>query len=234
LNGASVMLNGFASSQDVEKLRNSFQKGGIRVGYHGANLMKADEIVSLIQTTQSELGSCDILINNAGIQYVSSIEQFPAQKWDDIIAVNLTAVFHTTKHALPMMRQRGYGRILNVSSVHGLVASVNKSAYVAAKHGVMGLTKTTALETAGSGVTCNAINPGWVLTPLVQAQIDAKAQQKHISVQQATEELLSEKQPSKQFVTAEHIGQTALFLCSEAASQITGIAVPVDGGWTSQ
>jgi len=173
-------------------------------------------------------------VNNAGIQHVAPVDQFPEEKWDAIMAINLSAVFHGIKAVLPGMKSRGWGRIVNVSSVHGLVASVNKSAYVAAKHGVVGLTKAVALETAGSGVTINTVCPGWVLTPLVQAQIEAKAKREGISIEDANVSLVGEKMPSKQFVHADFIGDTVLFFCSPAAKQLTGTSLPVDGGWTSQ
>jgi 3-hydroxybutyrate dehydrogenase len=175
-----------------------------------------------------------VQVNNAGIQHISPIESFPPEKWDLILAINLSSAFHASRLTLPAMRQKKWGRIINVASVHGLVASVNKSAYVAAKHGIVGFTKATALETAGSGVTCNAICPGWVLTPLVQAQIDLRAQQQGISGEKAKVDLLSEKQPSKEFVQPDHLGHLAAFLCSEAASQMTGITLPMDGAWTAQ
>lgn len=180
------------------------------------------------------LGSVDILVNNAGIQHVSPVEEFPEEKWDAIMAINLSALFHGIKAVLPDMKARGWGRIVNVSSVHGLVGSVNKSAYVAAKHGVVGLTKAVALETAGTGVTINTVCPGWVLTPLVQAQIDAKAKAKNISVEQASIDLVGEKMPSKQFVQSSFIGETVAFFCSPDAHQLTGTSLPVDGAWVSQ
>jgi len=180
------------------------------------------------------MGGLDILVNNAGIQFVSPVENFPKDKWDSIIAINLSAVFHTIKESLPEMRLQKWGRILNISSVHGLVGSVHKSAYVASKHGVVGLTKVVALETAGTGITCNCINPGWVRTPLVEKQIEARAIQKKISTETAAEDILSEKQPSKQFVKIRELASTVVFLCSDDSSQITGISIPIDGGWTSQ
>lgn len=175
-----------------------------------------------------------ILVNNAGIQHVAPVEDFPAEKWDQIIAINLSSAFHTTRRAVPHMRKGGWGRIINIASVHGLVASAEKSAYVAAKHGIVGLTKVVALENAGTGVTCNAICPGWVRTPLVERQIEARAQQEGISVEEASRSLLGEKQPSMRFTTPEQLGEVALFLCSAAADNITGMSLPVDGGWTAQ
>jgi len=174
------------------------------------------------------------LINNAGIQFVSPVENFPVDKWDQIIAINLSSVFHTIRGVIPLMKQQKWGRIINISSVHGLVASIHKSAYVASKHGVVGLTKTVALETAGSGITVNCINPGWVLTGLVEKQIETRATEKGITMEAAKTDLLAEKQPSKQFVAISQLADTAIFLCSDSASQITGISIPVDGGWTAQ
>jgi 3-hydroxybutyrate dehydrogenase len=188
----------------------------------------------MVGATIAEFGQLDILINNAGIQYTAPIEQFPPDRWDAIIAINLSANFHTIRAALPDMRQRNWGRIINIASTHGLVASSEKSAYVAAKHGVVGLTKVVALETAPAGITCNAICPGWVLTPLVEKQINDRASREGISVDRAKAELLAEKQPSHEFATPEQIGALAVFLCSDAAAQITGATLPVDGGWTAQ
>jgi len=187
-----------------------------------------------VRYAEKALGSVDILVNNAGIQHVDAVEEFPPERWDAVIAVNLSSNFHAIRAALPQMRKRGWGRIINVASAHGLVASSGKAAYVAAKHGVIGLTKVVALETATTGITCNAICPGWVLTPLVEKQIEANAKRERISVEQAKTQLLAEKQPSKEFATPEQIGALAVFLCSEAAAQIRGAALPVDGGWTAQ
>jgi 3-hydroxybutyrate dehydrogenase len=188
----------------------------------------------MVASAQKAFGGVDILVNNAGIQHVAPVEQFPEDKWDAIIAINLSSAFHATKAALPGMRARKWGRIINIASAHGQVASAEKSAYVSAKHGIIGLTKTVALETAGSGITCVAICPGWVLTPLVQKQIDAKAAAGNLSAEAAKMALLGEKQPSKEFTTPEQIGQTVLFLCSPAAEQITGSAIALDGGWLAQ
>ena len=233
--GADVVLNGFGDAAAIEELRAGMAADfGVRVGYHGADLSKPAEIGDLIGYAVREFGSVDILVNNAGIQHVAPVEEFAPERWDAVIAINLSAVFHGIHHALPVMKQRGWGRIISVSSVHGLVASVNKSAYVAAKHGVIGLTKTVALETAGTGVTCNAICPGWVLTPLVQKQIDALAAGKGIPEPQAKAELLGAKQPSGEFVTPDQLGALAVFLCSDAAAQMTGGSVTMDGGWTAQ
>jgi len=233
--GADLVLNGFGDAATIEALRSSLEGGcGVRVTYHGADLATAAGVEDLVRHAEATLGAVDILVNNAGIQYVSPIEEFPVERWDAVIAINLSAVFHGTRCALPGMKARGWGRIVNIASAHGLVASVNKSAYVAAKHGVIGLTKTTALETAGTGVTCNAICPGWVLTPLVQKQVDALAASKGLDDAHARAELLGAKQPSGQFVTPEQLGALAVFLCSDAAAQMTGASLPMDGAWTAQ
>ncbi|MBP2228399.1 3-hydroxybutyrate dehydrogenase [Azospirillum agricola] len=233
--GADLVLNGFGERDAIEDLRRSIaSEFGVRATHHGADLSKPDEIAALVAHAEAEFGRVDVLVNNAGIQHVAPVEEFPVERWDAVIAINLSAVFHGIHHALPGMRQRGWGRIVNIASVHGMVGSVNKTAYVAAKHGVVGLTKVVALETAGSGVTCNAICPGWVLTPLVQKQIDALALSKGISVEEAGRLLVGEKQPSKSFVTPAQLGELAVFLCSGAADQMTGSAVTMDGGWTSQ
>jgi len=227
-------LNGFGDRKHIEHISKEIaQANKTKIGYHPANLSKSAEIKDMIDYANNLLGKVDILVNNAGIQHVSPIESFPPEKWDDIIAVNLTAAFHTTRHVLAQMKQRKWGRIINISSVHGLVASADKSAYVAAKHGLVGFTKVTALETAGTGVTANCINPGWVRTALVESQIEAKAKQLNISITQATEQLLAEKQPSKQFVQVDDLAQTVLFLCGEHANQMTGTSLVLDGGWTA-
>ena len=233
--GADLLLNGFGDAAEIEKLRAGLAKEmGIRVAYSRADMSKPVEIAGMIEQATKELGRVDILVNNAGIQHTSPIEAFPAEKWDAIIGINLSATFHAIRAALPQMKSRNWGRIINIASAHGLVASVNKVAYVAAKHGVIGLTKVVALETATTGVTCNAICPGWVLTPLVQKQVDDWAARDNISNEQAKLALLSEKQPSRDFVTPEQLGGTAVFLCSDAAAQIRGASLSVDGGWTSQ
>ena len=231
LRGANIMLNGFG---DVEGAKASFSDLDVAVGYHGADMSKPAEIAEMITFAQTRFGSLDILVNNAGIQFVAKVEAFPAEKWDAIIAINLTSAFHTTRLALPAMKAAGWGRILNIASVHGLVASAEKSAYVAAKHGLIGFTKTIALETATSGVTVNAICPGWVLTPLVQKQVDARAAADGIDNAEAARRLLGEKQPSMRFTTPEQLGELAVFLCSPAASNLTGAAINVDGGWVAQ
>ncbi len=233
--GANVMLNGFGDAAEIEKTRQAMaQKHAVQVGYSGADMSKPAEIRQMVQDTVAQFGSLDVLVNNAGIQHTAPVDEFPEDRWDAIMAINLSAAFHAIKAAVPGMRQRGWGRIINPASVHGLGASVNKAAYVAAKHGVIGLTKVTALELANAGITCNAICPGWVRTPLVEKQIEARAQQAGISVDEAKQRLLSEKQPMTEFSTPESIGALAVFLCSDAAATMTGISLPVDGGWTAQ
>jgi len=233
--GAAVMLNGFGDAATIEAARTEIAGlSGARVGFHGADLSKPAEVEALFAEARKTVGAPDILVNNAGIQHTAAIEDFPPERWDAVIAINLSAVFHCTRLALKDMRARNWGRIINIASAHGLVASVQKAAYVAAKHGVLGLTKVTALETAETGITCNAICPGWVLTPLVQKQIDALAEREKLSPDAARMRLLGEKQPSRAFVTPDQLGGLAVFLCSEAAQQIRGAAMPVDGGWTAQ
>jgi 3-hydroxybutyrate dehydrogenase len=233
--GANLMLNGFGDAAKIEALRAGLAKEfGVEVAYSGADMSKPDQIHAMVEAAAAKLGAVDILVNNAGIQHTAPVESFPPERWDAIIAINLSSVFHAIQAALPGMRKRNWGRIINIASTHGLVASVEKSAYVAAKHGVLGLTKTVALETATTGITCNAVCPGWVLTPLVQQQIDARAKREGISIDAAKAGLLGEKQPSGEFATPEQIGGVCAFLCSDAAMQIRGIAVPVDGGWLAQ
>jgi 3-hydroxybutyrate dehydrogenase len=229
--GANVMLNGFG---EVEAAKAEVAALGVAVGYHGADMSQPGEIAEMISACQSQFGALDILVNNAGIQYVAPVDEFPVERWDAIIAINLSSAFHTTRLALPGMKARGWGRIINVASVHGLVASANKSAYVAAKHGIIGLTKTTALETATTGVTANAICPGWVLTPLVQNQVDARAAAEGVSNEEAKRRLLAEKEPSLQFTTPEELGAMAVFMCSPAADNLRGAAINMDGGWVAQ
>ncbi|AGW89701.1 MULTISPECIES: 3-hydroxybutyrate dehydrogenase [Cupriavidus] len=231
--GANIIVNGFG---DADAAKNEIAQAGqgIRVGYHAADMSKAAEIEDMMRYAESDFGGADILVNNAGIQHVASIEDFPPERWDAIIAINLTSAFHTTRLVLPGMKQKNWGRIINVASTHGLVASANKSAYVAAKHGIVGFTKVTALETAQTGVTANAICPGWVLTPLVQKQVEARAQKEGIPVEQAKRELVLEKQPSGQFVTPDELGALAVFLSSEAARQVRGAIWNMDGGWVAQ
>ncbi len=233
--GADIVLNGFGDAAEIEKLRAGLaEKHGVKVIYDGADLSKGSAVRELVENTVRQLGRIDILVNNAGIQHTALIEDFPAEKWDAILALNLSAVFHGTAAALPHMKKQGSGRIINIASAHGLVASASKSAYVAAKHGVVGFTKVTALETAGQGITANAICPGWVRTPLVEKQITALAEKNGVDQEAAARDLLSEKQPSLQFVTPEQLGGTAVFLASDAAAQITGTTVSVDGGWTAR
>jgi 3-hydroxybutyrate dehydrogenase len=229
--GANIVMNGFgdyaAAKAEIEAL-------GVKVGYHGADMSKPAEIEAMMAYATTEFGGVDILVNNAGIQHVSPIESFPTERWDAIIAINLTSAFHTTRLAIPSMRAKNWGRIINIASAHGLVASANKTAYVAAKHGIVGLTKSVALEVATTGITVNAICPGWVLTPLVQKQIDARALAANITLEQATKELLGEKEPSLQFTTPEQLGDMAVFMCSAAANNVRGVAWANDGGWTAQ
>ncbi|HSN33332.1 MAG TPA: 3-hydroxybutyrate dehydrogenase [Ideonella sp.] len=229
--GANVVLNGFGDSTGPKAEVGAF---GTRVGYHGADMSKPAEIEAMMAYAAAEFGGVDVLVNNAGIQHVAPVETFPAERWDAIIAINLSSAFHTTRLAIPGMRARSWGRIVNIASTHGLVASAQKSAYVAAKHGIVGLTKAVALETATTGITVNAICPGWVLTPLVQKQIDDRAAREKISADAASRALLGEKQPSLQFTTPEQLGELAVFLCSPAADNVRGVAWAVDGGWTAQ
>ncbi len=229
--GANIVLNGFG---DVDGPKAEIAALGAQVGYHGADMSKPAEIEAMVQYATNTFGGVDILVNNAGIQHVARVENFPVEKWDAILAINLSSAFHATRLALPGMQAKNWGRIINVASVHGLVGSAEKSAYVAAKHGVVGLTKVTALENATTGVTCNAICPGWVLTPLVQKQVDAKAAARGISNAEATKLLLGEKEPSMQFTTPEELGALAVFLCSAAGNNVRGVAWNMDGGWAAQ
>ena len=229
--GVSLMLNGFG---DVEGAIRQMRGLDAEVDYHPADMSKPHEIESLMEYCLSKFGRVDVLVNNAGVQHVASVEDFPVERWDAVLAINLSAAFHTTRLALPGMKQRNWGRIINIASVHGLVASAHKSAYVAAKHGLVGFTKSVALETATTGVTVNAICPGWVLTPLVQKQIDDKAALNAWSVEESAMQLLAEKQPSKQFVTPDQIADLVVFLCSPTADSIRGAAWNIDGGWFAQ
>ena len=230
--GAHVVLNGFGDHQaPQEAVQAAGRQHGVRTGFHGADLSKPEQITELMAYAERDFGGVDILVNNAGIQFVAPVEDFPVEKWDAILAINLSSAFHTTRLALPGMKRKGWGRIINIASAHGLVASAGKSAYVAAKHGIVGLTKAVALETARTGITVNAICPGWVLTPLVQKQIDDRARNEGITVEQARRDLLGEKQPSLEFVTPEQLGELAVFLCSPAADQVRGAAWNMDGGW---
>jgi len=229
--GANIMMNGFGEKDAAIAEVKAY---GVEVEYHGADMSKPAEIEDMMRTAEKRFGAVDILVNNAGIQHVANVEDFPVDRWDAIIAINLSSAFHTSRMALPGMKQRNWGRIINLASVHGLVGSAQKSAYVAAKHGIVGLTKVTALETAQTGVTCNAICPGWVLTPLVQKQVDARAEKDQVSNDEAKKRLLSEKQPSGEFVSPEQLAALAVFFCSPAASQIRGVAWNMDGGWVAQ
>jgi len=232
--GAGVMLNGFGAQAEIEAARREVEGAGVRVLYSPADMSKPDEIRTMIETAAAELGSVDILVNNAGIQHVSPVEDFPVEKWNAILAINLSAAFHATRAAVPGMKRRGWGRIINTASAHSLVASPFKSAYVAAKHGIAGFTKAVALELATSGVTVNAISPGYVWTPLVERQIPDTARTRGISEEAVKREVILAAQPTKEFVTVEEVAAVALFLCGDAARSITGANLSVDGGWTAQ
>ncbi|GAB3766562.1 3-hydroxybutyrate dehydrogenase [Ramlibacter monticola] len=229
--GANIVLNGFG---DAEGPKAEVAALGVKVGYHGADMSKPAEIEAMMHYVAETFGRTDVLVNNAGIQHVAKVEDFPPERWDAVIAINLTSAFHTTRLALPAMKKANWGRIINVASVHGLVASAEKAAYVAAKHGIVGLTKVTALETATTGITCNAICPGWVLTPLVQKQVDAKAAALGVSNEESKKQLLAEKEPSLQFTTPEELGELAVFFCSDAGKNVRGVAWNMDGGWVAQ
>jgi len=233
--GANLVLNGFGREDEITALREQLERShGVKVVYSAADMARPADIQSMVAQAIQTFGAVDILVNNAGIQHVAPIEEFPLDKWDAILAINLTSSFHTIRAALPRMKERGWGRIVNIASAHGLVASPFKSAYVAAKHGLVGLTKTVALEAAGKGITCNAICPGWVRTPLVEKQIDDQARINGLSREEVIPKIILERQPSKQFVKVEEIAATAVFLCSEGAASITGTSVSVDGGWVAQ
>ncbi|SFU29735.1 3-hydroxybutyrate dehydrogenase [Pseudoduganella namucuonensis] len=233
--GANVMLNGFGDAGAIADLAASLRaEHGVAVAHSAADMARPEQIEAMVAEAAALFGAVDILVNNAGIQHTARVEDFPAERWEQIMAINLSSNFYATRAALPGMQRRGWGRIINIASVHGLVASANKAAYVAAKHGVIGLTKTVALENARGGVTCNAICPGWVLTPLVQRQIDDLAAREGLSPEAARARLLGEKQPSQEFATPEQIGALAVFLCSPGANQIRGAALNVDGGWAAQ
>ena len=229
--GARIVLNGFGDNAGPQA---EIAALGVEVAYHGADMSRPSEIEAMMRDAAQRFGRVDILVNNAGIQHVARIENFPVDRWDAIIAINLSSAFHATRLALPAMQAANWGRIVNVASAHGLVASAEKSAYVASKHALVGLTKVTALENATTGITCNAICPGWVLTPLVQKQVDAKAAALGISNAQATELLLGEKEPSRQFTTPEELGELAVFFCSSAGNNVRGVAWNMDGGWVAQ
>jgi 3-hydroxybutyrate dehydrogenase len=233
--GANIVLNGFGNRDEIEVLRRDVERDhDVRAIYDGADMSKGAAVRGLIAATIETLGRVDILVSNAGIQFTAPVEEFPAEKWDGILAINLSAAFHGIAAAVPQMKKQGWGRIINIASAHGLVGSAHKAAYVAAKHGLVGLTKVVGLETAGTGITANAVCPGWVLTPLVEKQIADMAAAKRISLEEARLALLGEKQPSLTFVTPEQLGGTVAFLCSPAADQITGTAIAVDGAWTAQ
>lgn len=228
------MLNGFGDPAAIEEVRRSLvRRFGVEALYHGADMTRPDEIADLIAATERAFGAVDVLVNNAGVQHTDRIEDFPTDKWDALIAINLSAVFHGTAAALPGMRRRGWGRIVNIASNHGFGGGVTKCAYVAAKHAVLGLTKVAALETAGSGITCNAICPGWVKTPLVDRQIAARAARDGLDIEEATWRLLIEQQPSGRFTTFDQLAGAALFLCGDAAANMTGGTITQDGGWTA-
>jgi len=233
--GADLMLNGFGDKTEIETIRAGIEKDfGVKARYSGADMSKPAEIAAMIATTEKESGALDVLVNNAGIQHVANIEDFPVEKWDAVIAINLSSSFHTIRAAVPGMKKRKWGRIINIASAHGLVASVQKAAYVAAKHGLVGLTKVVAMETANAGITCNAICPGWVMTALVAQQIEARAKTAGQSFDEAKRVLVSEKQPMHEYTMPENIGALAVFLSSDAAATITGSAYSIDGGWTAQ
>jgi len=231
--GADIMLNGFGDPEAIEAIRTEIERSGVRVRYSAADLTKAEAIEQLMAQTRDELGGPDILINNAGMQHVAPIDQFPVEKWDLILALNLTAAFHTIRLALPAMKEKGWGRIINTASAHSLVASPNKAPYVAAKHGIAGLTKAVALETATSGVTVNCISPGYVWTPLVENQIPDTMKARGLTREQVMNDVLLAAQPTKKFVTVDQVAALALFLCRDEASAITGANLSMDGGWTA-
>lgn len=234
-NGANIVLNGLGDAAEIEQSRAAIEKDfGVRCLYSPANMLKPDEIADMMHMAETDLGSVDILVNNAGIQFVAPVEEFPLEKWDAIIGINLSSAFHTIRAAIPGMKKRGWGRIINTASAHALVASPYKAAYVAAKHGIAGLTKTVALEVAEQGITVNAICPGYVWTPLVEKQVPDTAKARGISEEEVKRDVLLKAQPTKQFVTVEQVAAVALFLCSDAAASITGSIMPIDGGWTAQ
>lgn len=233
--GCNIMTNGFGDKAAIDKevaaLKDSYK---VQVDYSPADMSKPKEIAEMVAQCERVLGSCDILVNNAGIQFTARVEAFPVEKWDAIIAINLSSAFHAARAALPGMQKNKFGRIINIASAHGLVASANKAAYVAAKHGIVGLTKVIALENAPANITCNAICPGWVHTPLVQKQIEDKAKEKSISIEESTNQLLGEKQPNMRFIKPEQIGEMIVFLCDDNGSAMTGEIISMDGGWTAQ
>jgi 3-hydroxybutyrate dehydrogenase len=232
--GASVMLNGLGDANEIETVRAAIEtEFNVKARYSPADMSKAEEITEMVSQAQRELGSVDILVNNAGIQHVAPIDEFPPEKWNQVIAINLTAAFHTTRAAVPLMKAKGWGRIINIASAHGLIASPFKSAYIAAKHGIVGLTKTVALETAEQGITCNAICPGWVKTPLVEKQIDAQAKAHNLPPDEVVRKVILERQPTKKFVKIEEVAALAVFLAGDSAASITGASMSIDGGWVA-
>jgi len=233
--GANTIINGFGDAAAIEKERTGLeQEFGVKARYSGADMTKPAEIAEMIRATEAEFGSLDVLVNNAGIQHVANVEDFPIEKWDAVIEINLSSSFHTIRASVPGMKRRKWGRIINIASAHGLVASAQKVAYVSAKHGLVGMTKVVAIETANSGITCNAICPGWVLTPLVEQQINERAKAAGQTFDEAKVALVSEKQPMHEFTKPENIGALAVFLASDAAASITGSAYSIDGGWVAQ
>lgn len=233
--GADLLLNGFGEAREIERLRSEIVEGfGVRVGYCGADVARSEQVTAMVRQAHDELGALDILVNNAGVQFTAPVQDFPDEQWDRIIGINLSGAFHATKAVIPGMTRRGWGRIVNIASAHGLVGSPDKVAYVAAKHGLIGITKVTAIELANSGITVNAICPGWVLTPLVQAQLQARARDGNTTVEALTDAFVGEKQPMTKFTTAEQIGAFVVFLCSDAAATLTGASLPIDGGWTAR
>ncbi len=232
--GASVMLNGFGDPAAIAALQEELGRAyDVRVGYHGADMSRPDEVAALVHATREQLGGLDVLVNNAGIQHTAPIESFPRERWDAVLAINLSAAFHAMQAVIPGMKAAGWGRIINIASAHGLVASAQKSAYVAAKHGLIGLTKVGAIEMAGDGITVNAICPGWVLTPLVEAQLTDRAAREGASIEDVKRRLLMEKQPMAEFTTPASLGALAVFLCSDAARTMTGASLSMDGGWVA-
>ena len=233
--GANVTLNGFGDPKAIEQERSDLEESfGVKAAYSNADVTQPVEIADLITSAEQTFGGIDVLVNNAGIQYVANVEDFPPEKWDAVIATNLSAAFHTCHCAVPGMKRRGWGRIINIASAHGLVASPGKAAYVAAKHGVVGLTKVVAIETAEDGITCNAICPGWVMTPLVAQQVETRASAAGQSFDEAKQEFVAEKQPMPRYTRPEDIGALAVFLAGDAAATITGACYSIDGGWTAQ
>jgi 3-hydroxybutyrate dehydrogenase len=230
--GADILMNGFGDPAEIEKLRVDVEKShGVRAAFFAADIAKPDEAAAMVKNAQDKLGGLDIVVNNAGVQFTANIEDFPLEQWSRIISINLSGAFHVMKAAIPAMKAKGWGRIINIASAHGLVGSAQKAAYVAAKHGILGLTKVAAIELANTGVTCNAICPGWVLTPLVEAQLQDRAKNEGKDIEKVKDEFLAEKQPMHRFSTPEEIGAAAVYLCSEGARTVTGIPLSVDGGW---